>query len=304
MCIRAMTQHRQKAQGSAAICQTYKPARSARRALLSLFGAGLLCTLAGCATGGPPTLTQLPAVVATYPYPVATGGAPGPIASVGPTFPPATERAWATARAATATQLVIAQATATSVQATQQVHAWATNSAVELVTSVARSQQVPTQQTATAQALRVTQTVFADQTSAATSVAPSQWGGLGLYALVLTDTVHLHFRCDQGDTFVPLRVDATGAFDLPGLYDWCPSACFIQIPAHFQGQITGARLTLTAVWTMQGEIHTAGPFTATLGQEPTLPPGCPICQDPGDRLGLRIGAPPMTTPSIPGVPLP
>jgi len=297
MCIRAMTQHRQKAQGSAAICQTYKPARSARRALLSLFGAGLLCTLAGCATGGPPTLTQLPAVVATYPYPVATNGVPKPVPSGELIWPPTIVRAEATARTARATQFAIAYET-------QRSYTRATYAVAQTVTSVARIQQIPARQTATAQALRATQTVFANQTSAATSVAPSQWGGLGLYALVLTDTVHLHFRCDQGDTFVPLRVDATGAFDLPGLYDWCPSACFIQIPAHFQGQITGARLTLTAVWTMQGEIHTAGPFTATLGQEPTLPPGCPICQDPGDRLGLRIGAPPMTTPSIPGVPLP
>ena len=96
---------------------------------------------------------------------------------------------------------------------------------------------------------------------------------------------------------MPLRVDGSGAFDLPGRYQEARAAGSDDYPAQFQGQVTGTRLTLRATWPAAGGVQIRGPFTATRGQEPTLPGGCPRCQDPGDRLGLRPGpVPPIAAP--------
>lgn len=124
-------------------------------------------------------------------------------------------------------------------------------------TRITRGQDPSAQQTAEARGIRVTPTAYAGQTNAGTLVAPGEWGGAGISVLVLTDTVQMHFQCDAGYAYVPLRLDATGTFDLPGFYASCPTACRT-FPAHFAGQVVGPHVTLSAVWAFEGKVVDRG----------------------------------------------
>lgn len=261
--------------------------KEAIRLLACLVGILILCALAACGSGSPvnpvnsgtPTLEeQVPEPIASYPAALQTGLVPGAVLTFGPTLPPATVHARATEVAATVARVAGARATASMVQATRQAVGLATYFANQTVTSIASGPQMATREAAKTQAVRATQTAFAAQTGpGATAMPPGEWGGVGIQVHVLTDTVRVGFRCDDGTTFVPLTLDASGVFNLPGAYTSCPAMCLSEVSAHFQGQVTGSRLTLTVLWSADGQLNTSGPFTATLGQKPQIEGGCPKC---------------------------
>ncbi len=253
------------------------------RFLQCLAGILLLCVLVACGPGNPvdsdspgtPTAVErVPEPIASYPVAVLTGLVPGALSSVVPTLPPAVAQARATAGAATA----IARATASAVQRAQQVIARATYFALETVTTIARGQQMEIRQVAETQAAQTTKTAFAAQTGpGAIVVPPGDWGGVGIAIHVLTDTVQVNFRCDGGTSLVPLTLDPSGAFNLPSVITLCPASCSSNISAHYQGQVTGSRLTVTLLFEDNGQLYSSGPFTATLGQPPDLRGSCPKC---------------------------
>ncbi len=129
----------------------------------------------------------------------------------------------------------------------------------------------------------------ATPTVAPTNSVPSviehtRWGGEGIGIEILTDSVKLRFRCDSGAIAEPLVTDSSGAFNLPGTFSWCPAMCVGDMPAHYQGQISGfpltfnvSQLTLNVSWEYKGQPFTSGPFTATIGQEPKIEGACPEC---------------------------
>ncbi|HEX9988453.1 MAG TPA: hypothetical protein VGE45_08255 [Chloroflexia bacterium] len=245
--------------------------------------------LAACGPGSQDTPSadkSVPEPIASYPVAIDTSLVPAPVSTVGPTLPPATAQALATANAVTATHVALAQATASVVQATQYAVARVTSSARETTTSIARGQKWATQQAEKTQEVQATKTAFAAQTDPGATVVPrGEWGGVGIEVRVLTDTVEVRFPCDDGTTFVPLVLDSSGAFNLPGVYTSCPAACRIDIPAHFQGQVIGSQLTMTVLWSEDGQLNTntRGPLTATLGQAPDLRGACRSCLA-GDTL--------------------
>jgi len=151
----------------------------------------------------------------------------------------------------------------------------ATAIAAQTATSYAEIQKIQTQDAVRNSTIQSTQTAFSTQSAMLTPVPPGEWGGPGFKVAVLTDRVELRMKCDFGISFVPLKLDASGAFDLPGTYSWCPATCFLLQPAHYRGQIAGNKLTLTASWVLQKEVKTSGPFTATAGSSPDLPMHCP-----------------------------
>lgn len=111
-----------------------------------------------------------------------------------------------------------------------------------------------------------------------TVIPPLNWGGEGIEVRVLDESVQIRFKCDRGSIPVPLTTDASGAFDLPGTFSWCPAVCIGDLPARYQGHVTASQLTLMVSWEYKGEQITNGPFVATVGQEPTKLEGpCPIC---------------------------
>ncbi len=300
------------------------------RLLLIMIGGLLLCGLAGCGPDSPREVARLapspspagPTVTPDLPgmpKPVRTADyVPEAVASVGPTLPPATAHAAATVAAASTVQASSAHATASAaqsatdvvqaatraVQATEQAHTQATLVITKRATASVVAQERSAQETAQVVAVHVTQTAYTAQSGALTPASSGEYGGAGLYAMVLTDSVHLHFRCDKGDTFVPLLLDANGAFDVPGIYNLYeiagPGETF---PAHFTGYIRGAQLTVTASWGAEGQVNARGPFTATVATQPTLLGGCPICKNPGDRhlfwRGSPLDLPPAQEPPAP-----
>lgn len=239
-----------------------------------LVGIPLLCALAACNLGGPDTSTAdkpVPEPVASYPAAIPSGVVPETLEEGNPTLPPATAYALGVAAA---TNAAIREATEISVFATYDAVA----RAEQTITSVVVRRQEATRYAVETQAVQATKTAFAAQTGPGATVLPrGEWGGVGIEVRVRSDTVQVRFRCDSGTTFVPLTLDASGAFNLPGVYSWCPAPCLADIPAQFQGQVTGSQLTLTALWTYEGQLNTTGPFTATLGQTPDLRGACPIC---------------------------
>ena len=115
-------------------------------------------------------------------------------------------------------------------------------------------------------------------------IEPTKWGGEGIGIEILTDSVKIRFNCDSGVITEPLVTDLSGGFALPGTFGWCPAYCVGNVPAHYQGQISGfpltfhvSQLTLKVSWEYKGEVFTSKTFTATIGQEPILHGGCPVC---------------------------
>lgn len=243
-----------------------------------------------------PTMLLFPGSLSTVEgvrRPIASYGAdghPGPVSTGWPTLPPATAQAIATADAVTATEVAIARATASSVQETQEAVERSTRFVEQTTTSIALVREIATHEAEATKALAATRTAFASQTGpGAVVVPPGEWGGVGIDVEVLTDTVRVKLRCDSAATYVPLTLNASGAFNLPGIYSWCPASCFGNMPAQVQGQVTGSQLNITLLWSYEGQLNTTGPFTATLGQPPDWGRGigrgmgCPVCLA-GDTL--------------------
>jgi hypothetical protein len=105
---------------------------------------------------------------------------------------------------------------------------------------------------------------------------PGAWGGEHVALTSTADGVQLQIDCDRGAIPQPLALDATGAFDAPGSYTWCPAACYLDLPARYTGRLDGTTLTLQVAWTdPNGQAKTGGPFQVTLGGTAQLRSECP-----------------------------
>lgn len=108
------------------------------------------------------------------------------------------------------------------------------------------------------------------------------WGGDNAGLIATDSSAHVHIGCTLGDASGPIRVDAGGHFDAPGLYnvDAYPVDRGILHPARFTGQVTGQTMVLTVVLT--DTTRQLGPVTLTYGKEPQMQI-CPICRVPKPR---------------------
>ena len=255
----------------------------------------LLCALAACGSGSPgnsdtpgtPTAVKpAPEPITSYPA-VQTGSVPGAVLTIVPTLHPATVQA-----------LAVAPATNAAIREATEISVFATYDAVarveQTITSIVVRQQEATRQVVETQAAQTTKTAFASQAgSDATVVPPGDWGGVGIEVHVLSDTMQVELRCDGGTSLVPLTMDSSGAFNLPSIITLCPASCLSNIPAHYQGQVNGSRLTLSVLWEDEGQSYTNGPFSATLGQTPDMRGSCPKCLSGNTLIDTPNGAVPV-----------
>jgi hypothetical protein len=230
--------------------------------LVWLVGLLLVCTLAACAAGSQGSLPTKPLPGSTdspTPAAVLTGHIPPAAPSVFLPIPLATVEVLQTMNAVAPTYIAIAQATASAESAT---------ASVERATSLAEA-------SITTLAAQATKTAFAvPPRPGSIVVPPGLWGGNGIAVRVLTNTVQVNRSCDGGNSSVPLTVDASGAFDIPGVYQSYGPVVTPYMPVRFQGHVIGSRLTLNIVSIGEdGRIYAGDPLTATLtlGQLPDLP---------------------------------
>lgn len=101
--------------------------------------------------------------------------------------------------------------------------------------------------------------------------AEGLWGGNRLRVAVDADGARLEFDCAHGEISAPFTLDAEGRFDLPGTYTrqgpgpirlkLLPSA----VPAHYSGQVEGAKMTLRVRLDKDG--RSLGEYSLTHGDE-------------------------------------
>jgi hypothetical protein len=123
-------------------------------------------------------------------------------------------------------------------------------------------------------------------------VSLGTWGGDNA-GLIVTDSVaHLHVGCTFGDIAGRIQLDASGAFDVGGIYQprAYPIAVGPAVPARFTGVVQGRRLTISVVVndTVDKTVRQYGPVTVVFAEDPRLGP-CPICLVPGLRRQRPTG---------------
>jgi hypothetical protein len=107
------------------------------------------------------------------------------------------------------------------------------------------------------------------------AVANGPWGGLGVSLSVSDSGAEVEFDCAHGTIRGPLRLDAEGRFDLPGVFvrerpgpvrEGAPGGA--EEPARYRGRAHGDTLTLEAF--LPGPGRTVGPYTLERGAAPRL----------------------------------
>lgn len=106
------------------------------------------------------------------------------------------------------------------------------------------------------------------------TVSIGKWGGRHVGMDVTSDGAQLDFDCAHATITQPLTLDASGSFDVQGLYmaeHGGPTRMGEDQdgkPAHFKGRLAGTTMTLTV--TIDGAANAIGSFTLELGKYPRI----------------------------------
>jgi len=112
------------------------------------------------------------------------------------------------------------------------------------------------------------------QTTSEPAAAFGAWGGAHV-AMIVSDTgAALEYDCAHGAITTPLRLDATGRFDLPGYHvrehggPVRDDERETRMAARYVGRVTGARMTLVVSLVDSGS--SVGEFGLRYGTAPQL----------------------------------
>ena len=106
-----------------------------------------------------------------------------------------------------------------------------------------------------------------------TKVAEGSWGGIGIGFVVGNGGVQIEYDCAVGAINQTLVIDASGNFNVEGLYKRETPVLRTDLkiepqPATFQGKITGSTMKLKVILTETKEV--VGEYTLTRDKEPTI----------------------------------
>ena len=118
-------------------------------------------------------------------------------------------------------------------------------------------------------------------------LAAGIWGGKNAGLIVDDETAHIHIACTFGNVTGEVPIDGMGNFSVSGSYRLraYPIVVGPELPARFDGRITGSRLRLTVTVddTVEKKTVVLGPVTLQYGVNPEMA-ACPICRTKPFRM--------------------